>query len=79
MQMSDFRELTLYKGGKKERIKNANQDKGFVNEFEAFKKGLADFTVAKEREKSIKKIKEDVEEVIEQEPPKMGLMAMAGE
>ena len=44
-----------------------------------FKKGLADFTVGKEREKNIKKIKEDVEEVIEQEPPKMGLMAMAGE
>lgn len=41
MQMNDFRELTIFKGGKKERVKNSNQDKGFVNEFEVFKKALA--------------------------------------
>ena len=38
-----------------------------------FKKDLADFNVKKDREKNITKIKEDVEEIIEQ--PKMGLMA----
>ena len=38
-----------------------------------FKRDLADFTVKKDREKNITKIKEDVEEIIEQ--PKMGLMA----
>ena len=37
MQMNDFRELTIFNAGKKERIKNSNQDKGFVAEFEAFK------------------------------------------
>ena len=40
MQMNDFRELTVYKGGKKDRIKTANQDKGFVVEFEAFKEAV---------------------------------------
>jgi len=37
MQMNDFRELVIFSGGKKQRIKKANQDKGFVAEFEAFK------------------------------------------
>jgi predicted dehydrogenase len=36
MQMNDFRELLIYANGKKEKIKNANQDKGFVEEFKAF-------------------------------------------
>ncbi len=40
MQMNDFRELTIYKKGQKERIKSANQDKGFVNEFKAFKEAV---------------------------------------
>ena len=35
--LNDFRELIIYKNGKKERTKTANQDKGFVNEFKAFK------------------------------------------
>ena len=37
MQMNDFRELTIFKGGKSSKEKSANQDKGFVNEFKAFK------------------------------------------
>ncbi len=37
MQMNDFRELIIFSGGKKERIKKANQDKGFAAELEAFK------------------------------------------
>jgi len=37
MSMNDFRELLIYKGSKKEKVKSANQDKGFVNEFKAFK------------------------------------------
>ena len=40
MQMNDFRELVIYSGSKKERIKKANQDKGFVTEFEAFKEAV---------------------------------------
>ena len=40
-----------------------------------FKKDLADFTVKKDREKNITKIKEDVETMIVEEQPKMGLMA----
>ena len=40
MQMNDFRELVIYKGGKKERTKSANQDKGFVAEFEAFRDAI---------------------------------------
>jgi predicted dehydrogenase len=37
MQMNDFRELTVYSGGKSSKSKSASQDKGFVNEFKAFK------------------------------------------
>ena len=37
MQMNDFRELTIFKKGKATKEKSANQDKGFVNEFKAFK------------------------------------------
>ena len=40
-----------------------------------FKKDLADFNVKKDREKNITKIKEDVETMIVEEQPKMGLMA----
>ncbi len=37
MSMTDFRELVVYSGGKTKKEKSANQDKGFVNEFKAFK------------------------------------------
>ena len=37
MQLNDFRELIIYSGGKAKKEKSANQDKGFVNEFKAFK------------------------------------------
>jgi len=37
MQLNDFRELTIYSGAKAKKEKSANQDKGFVNEFKAFK------------------------------------------
>jgi hypothetical protein len=37
MQMNDFRELTVYSGGKRSKSKSASQDKGFANEFKAFK------------------------------------------
>jgi len=40
MQMNNFRELVIFSGGKKERIKKANQDKGFIAEFEAFKSAV---------------------------------------
>ncbi len=40
MQMNDFRELTIYNNGKREKIKSSNQDKGFVNEFKAFKDSI---------------------------------------
>jgi predicted dehydrogenase len=35
--MTDFRELIVYKNGKASKEKSANQDKGFVGEFKAFK------------------------------------------
>jgi predicted dehydrogenase len=37
MSMTDFRELIVYSGGKTKKEKSANQDKGFVAEFKAFK------------------------------------------
>ena len=37
MSMTDFRELVVYSGGKAKKTKSANQDKGFVSEFKAFK------------------------------------------
>jgi len=37
MSMTDFRELIVYKNGKAHKEKSANQDKGFVGEFKAFK------------------------------------------
>jgi len=40
MQMNDFRELIVYQGGKKSKIKKANQDKGFQKEFEAFRDAI---------------------------------------
>lgn len=36
MKMTDFRELVIYKDSKTNKVKNSNQDKGFVNEFKAF-------------------------------------------
>jgi len=46
MQMTDFRELLIYNGGKKEKVKTANQDKGFVGEFKAFKDSVKSGTPA---------------------------------
>jgi len=40
MQMTDFRELVVYSGSKANKIKSANQDKGFKAEFEAFKSSV---------------------------------------
>ena len=40
MQMNDFRELTIFNGGKAVKEKSANQDKGFINEFIAFKEAV---------------------------------------
>ena len=40
MQMTDFRELKMFNGSKSNTSKNANQDKGFKNEFKAFKDGV---------------------------------------
>lgn len=40
MQMNDFRELTIYRGSKKERLKSSNQDKGFAAEFTAFREAI---------------------------------------
>jgi len=39
-QLNDFKELIIYKNGKKKKIKLMNQDKGFLNEFEKFAKGI---------------------------------------
>ena len=41
MEMHDFRELIIYENGKKDREKSSNQDKGFVNEFKAFKEAIS--------------------------------------
>lgn len=38
--MNDFREMHIYSGGKNEKIKSFNQDKGFVNEFKAFSEAV---------------------------------------
>ena len=46
MQMVDFRELSIFENGKKEKVKSANQDKGFVNEFKAFKDSVKSGTPA---------------------------------
>lgn len=35
--LNDFREMIIYKGSKSSKTKSSNQDKGFVNEFKAFK------------------------------------------
>jgi len=40
MEMHDFRELIIYENGKKSKEKSANQDKGFKNEFKAFKEAV---------------------------------------
>ncbi len=46
MQMNDFRELTIYSDGKTHKEKSANQDKGFVNEFKAFRDSIKNGTPA---------------------------------
>jgi predicted dehydrogenase len=40
LQLVDFKELRIYKQGKKKAKKLLNQDKGFVNEFKAFVEGI---------------------------------------
>jgi len=40
MSMTDFRELLVYSSGKTTKTKSANQDKGFVGEFKAFKEAV---------------------------------------
>ena len=40
MRMTDFRELIIYEDGKEKKEKSYNQDKGFVNEFKAFKSSI---------------------------------------
>ena len=40
MEMHDFRELIIYENGKKKKEKSSNQDKGFANEFKAFKEAV---------------------------------------
>lgn len=37
MEMNDFRELIIYSAGKRKKERSSNQDKGFINEFKAFK------------------------------------------
>ena len=39
-QLKDFKELFVYKNGKRKRIRKANQDKGFLEEFKAFAVGI---------------------------------------
>ena len=40
MEMVDFRELIVYRNGKAKKVKSSNQDKGFINEFKAFKESI---------------------------------------
>ena len=40
MVMNDFRELLIYENGKMKKEKSSNQDKGFINEFKAFKEAI---------------------------------------
>jgi predicted dehydrogenase len=40
MSMNDFRELIIYKNGKSIKEKSGNQNKGFIEEFEAFKNAI---------------------------------------
>jgi len=40
MEMHDFRELIIYEDGKRSKEKSSNQDKGFKNEFKAFKEAI---------------------------------------
>lgn len=40
LQMIDFRELYIFKNNKMTKTKTANQDKGFIAEFEAFKQSI---------------------------------------
>lgn len=46
MEMHDFRELIIYENGQKIKEKSSNQDKGFVNEFKAFKEAVKTGTPA---------------------------------
>ncbi len=45
MQMTDFRELTIFNGTRKEKVKNSNQDKGFHAELTAFRDGIRSGTL----------------------------------
>ena len=40
MKLTDFRELVIYQNGKEKKEKSSNQDKGFTNEFKAFKTAI---------------------------------------
>lgn len=40
LQLDDFRELRIYKNGKKKKVKLFNQNKGFLEEFKAFIQGI---------------------------------------
>ncbi|HHT9158226.1 MAG TPA: bi-domain-containing oxidoreductase [Candidatus Brocadiaceae bacterium] len=40
MQMTDFRELVIFSGNCKEKVKRFNQDKGFKTEFSSFREGI---------------------------------------
>ena len=40
IQMTDFRKLTIFKGSRKQKFSNANQDKGFQTEFAAFAEAI---------------------------------------
>jgi len=42
MKLNDFRELSIYKGGKEKKEKSFNQDKGFSEEFKAFRDAVKD-------------------------------------
>jgi len=46
MAMTDFRELHIFASGKDKKEKSANQDKGFINEFKAFKEAVKTGTPA---------------------------------
>jgi len=46
MEMHDFRELLIYSGAKVKKEKSLNQDKGFINEFKAFKEAVKTGTPA---------------------------------
>jgi len=40
IKMNDFRDLEIFRGNKKKRHRSINQDKGFLNEFKAFRESI---------------------------------------